>query len=77
MNDLVIRPCSDTDLDELAVMHKQLIEDEKHDNPMDPGVDTRQASYNARDCNHRSRRIPSISVSQNKSFRTVACLCFL
>lgn len=32
--DLAIVECTDNDLDQLALMNKQLIEDEKHDNPM-------------------------------------------
>jgi ribosomal protein S18 acetylase RimI-like enzyme len=34
MEDLKIRVCTDDDLDMLAVLNKQLIEDEKHDNKM-------------------------------------------
>lgn len=35
MSSLSIRKCSDADLELLAVMNKQLIEDEEHDNKMD------------------------------------------
>jgi len=31
---ITLRPASSADLDVLAIMNKQLIEDEKHDNPM-------------------------------------------
>ncbi|WP_426451959.1 hypothetical protein ACP26L_07740 [Paenibacillus sp. S-38] len=34
MNKISIRICSEEDLDLLAVLNKQLIEDENHDNPM-------------------------------------------
>jgi GNAT superfamily N-acetyltransferase len=34
MNDLIIQVCSNDDLDLLAVLNKQLIEDEQHDNKM-------------------------------------------
>lgn len=33
-SDIAIILCTDDDLDRLALMNKQLIEDEKHDNPM-------------------------------------------
>lgn len=33
-SDILIIQCTDDDLDRLALMNKQLIEDEKHDNPM-------------------------------------------
>jgi len=35
MSRLQIVSCTETDLDLLALMNKQLIEDEQHDNPMD------------------------------------------
>jgi GNAT superfamily N-acetyltransferase len=35
MNELTIQVCSHDDLDLLAILNKQLIEDEKHDNTMD------------------------------------------
>ena len=34
MEKLMIRLCDDSDLESLSIMNKQLIEDEKHDNPM-------------------------------------------
>ena len=34
MNKLTIQTCSDEDLDLLALLNKQLIEDEQHDNKM-------------------------------------------
>ena len=34
MENLIIRVCTDDDLDLLAVLNKQLIEDEQHDNKM-------------------------------------------
>ncbi len=34
MEKLLIRLCTDNDLELLSIMNKQLIEDEKHDNPM-------------------------------------------
>ncbi len=34
MEKLLIRLCTDSDLELLSIMNKQLIEDEKHDNPM-------------------------------------------
>ncbi|QWU13577.1 Acetyltransferase (GNAT) domain-containing protein [Paenibacillus sophorae] len=35
MNNLAIKTCSETDLELLAELNRQLIEDEKHDNKMD------------------------------------------
>lgn len=34
MEKLMSRLCDDSDLESLSIMNKQLIEDEKHDNPM-------------------------------------------